>query len=494
MASDPSTDATRGGGASAITSEHSQLANAMDRMKFGRAHKIIILLVAIGTIFDAIEQFNIGYAAPNIKKLWDLSSAQVGLLSTATFGGLAIGCLLAGIAGDLIGRKFTYMYNLMLYTLGALVCAFAPDYTVLIIGRALVGIGLGGELNTGVTLVSEIVPTKVRGASTAIVQVAGGGLGIFMSSALSWAILVGLGPHLGGPQTSWRWLLGVLALPALLVLVYRRFLPESPRFLLSQGHIHRTNQTLSLLARGRLRNDDGPVTDYILLPEGTSVVKEKVRLMDIFRGGLLKRTVVLWVISFMAFGAQDTITVFMPSILVDRGFAVATSLGFSLIINLGGLVGSVIGAVGAHRWRRRAFLTFGALAAVVTAIGFVLSPTLGVILLLGSLFQLMSMVINTMVWVWAPELYPTRVRAFGVGTSVFVASASGSIMALVGGAVLGAFGAPGIFGMVVVMYLLVALAVRFGPETLGRSLEQISELDENEQIPVEPVTRSRLNR
>ena len=458
--------------------QHSQLASAMDKIGLGKAQKIIILLVAIGTIFDAIEQFNIGYAAPDIKRVWALQDFQVGLLSTATFGGVAIGCLLAGMAGDLLGRKITYLYNLALYTLGALVCAFAPDYTILIIGRIMVGIGLGGELNTGVTIVSEMVPTKVRGACTAIVQVAGGGLGIFLSSALSWAILVPGGTVFGGADTSWRWLLGVLAVPALLVFVYRRYMPESPRYLLTRGRVHEANRVLSLLSRGRLRNDGGEVTDYVQTPEGHVTRTESVRLLDIFRGTLRRRTAVLWIVSFMAFGAQDTITIFMPSILVNEGYAVATSLGFTLIINVGGLVGSILGSFGAHRLRRKIVLGYGCLAAVVTAIGFVMSPNLGLVLLFGSLFQLMSMVLNTLIWVWAPEMYPTRVRAFGVGASVFIASAAGSIIPPFAGRVLESFGALGIFGLVVAMYLIAAVAVRFGPETLGKTLEQISELDD----------------
>lgn len=468
---------------------HAQLADAMDHIGLKRAQKIVILLVAIGTIFDAIEQFNIGYAAPAIKQLWHLSDIQVGLLSTATFGGVAAGCLLAGAAGDLWGRKITYLYNLALYTVGALVCAFAPDYTILFLGRVIVGIGLGGELNTGITLVSEMVPTKVRGACTAVVQIAGGGLGIFLSSALSFVILVPLGDFLGGPTTSWRWLLGVLAAPALLVFVYRRYMPESPRYLLSRGLVTETNTVLSLLARGRLRNDGGAVTAYVQAAEGTTIPREPVRLGDIFRGALRRRTAAIWVVSFMAFGAQDTITIFMPSILVKEGYGVATSLSFSLIINVGGLIGSILGAVGAHRWKRRIVLTYGCLAAIVTAIGFVISPNLGLILFFGSVFQLMSMVLNTLIWVWAPELYPTRVRAFGVGASVFIASAAGSIIPPFAGRILASFGAPGIFGLVVVMYLICAIAVRFGPETFGKTLEQLSELDDDvERLEVQGIT------
>ena len=166
----------------------------------------------------------------------------------------------------------------------------------------------------------------------------------------------------------------------------------------------------------------------------------------------------------------------------SSGYGIASSLGFTLIINVGGLVGAVLAAVAGHYWARRIALGYGALAAIVTAVGFVLAPGLGLILLFGALFQLMSMLLNTLIWVYAPELYPTRIRAFGVGASVFVASAAGSIIPPFAGKILDAWGAAGIFGLAVLMYLVVAVAIRFGPETVGRSLEQLSELDETPAV------------
>lgn len=474
-------------GASTARRLHEQLAAAMDKIGLGRAQKIVILLVAIGTIFDAIEQFNVAYAAPSIAKLWGLSGTEVGLLSTATFGGVALGCLIAGATGDIVGRKVTYLYNLALYTVGALIGAFAPNYWVLLLGRLVVGIGLGGELNTGVTIVSEIVPTKVRGACTAIVNIAGGGVGIFLSAALAWLMINPLGHFFGGPETSWRWLLGVLVLPALLVFVYRRFMPESPRYLLSSGQVHEANHVLTLLAAGRLRDDGRRVTPYLQAPEGVHMPRELVRLSDIFRGMLLRRTVVLWIISFMAFGAQDTITIFMPSILVKEGYAIASSLSFTLIINIGALIGALMAAVSGHYWRRRVVLSSGAIGAVIAAMAFVEAPSLGLVIFFGIVFMLMAMMLNTLIWVYAPELYPTRVRAFGVGASVMIASLAGSLIPPFAGKVLDFYGAPGIFGLVTIMYIVMAVVVWLGPETLGRSLEQLTELAENSVSDAKPV-------
>jgi len=177
----------------------------------------------------------------------------------------------------------------------------------------------------------------------------------------------------------------------------------------------------------------------------------------------------------MTFGAQVTITVFMPTVLVARGIDVSTSLAYTTIINIGGLIGAVLASVFGYRLKRRMVLGYGAVVAVVVAIAFGTSASLALILVLGGLLQLMFILLNTTAWVWAPELYPTRVRAFGTGASVTVALVSASLVPLLAGVIFDAAGAGGIFVMVGVMYVIMATAVRFGPETQGVALEDVSE-------------------
>lgn len=455
---------------------HRELADALDRIPFRSAHVWILVLVAMGALFDAIEQYNVGLAAPLIADQWSLSTAQVGLLTTLTFAGMALGSLIAGVTGDKYGRRVTYMYNLALYTLGALLAAFAPNVEVLLIARFIVGIGLGGELNTGLTLVSELMPTKFRGAAVATVNVAAGGLGIFVSSALAALMLGPLEATLGGPTEAWRWLLGILALPALLVFVYRFFLPESPRYLLVEGKVNLANAVLTRLAANRLRAPtDMQVEKYVKVAEGTRLPRQRVKLSEIFQGELARRTTVIWIVSAMTFGAQVTITVFMPTVLVARGFDVASSLLYTTIINIGGLVGAILASVFGFRFKRRMVLGYGAIVAVAVAIAFGASSALGPILLFGALLQLMFILLNTTTWVWAPELYPTRVRAFGTGAAVTVALVAASITPLLAGFVFEAFGVVGMFALISVMYAVMAVTVRFGPETQGLSLEDITE-------------------
>jgi putative MFS transporter len=436
-------------------------------------HVLILVLVAFGALFDAIEQYNVGLAGPLIADYFTLSKAEVGLLTTLTFAGMAVGSLIAGVTGDRYGRRVTYMYNLVLYTLGALLAAFAPSFGWLLVARLIVGVGLGGELNTGLTLVAELMPTRFRGAAVATVNVAAGGLGIFASSALAAVMLGPLQPVLGGPETSWRWLLGVLALPAILVFLYRWFLPESPRYLLVEGRVAEANRVLARLSANRLRpRRDVAPEDLLGVAEGQRLPRERVRFSEIFVGGLARNTAVIWIVSAMTFGAQVTITSFMPTVLVSRGLDVSTSLAYTTVINIGGLVGAVLASVFGYRFRRRLVLGYGAVVAVVVAIAFGVSSSMAWVLLLGGVLQLLFILLNTTAWVWAPELYPTRVRAFGTGASVTVALVSASLLPLLAGVIFDAGGAIGMFVLVAVLYVVMAIAVRFGPETLGSSLEE----------------------
>lgn len=141
--------------------------------------------------------------------------------------------------------------NLLLFTFGSAVCALAPGYAVLAIGRAIVGFGLGGEISLAVTMLSEFCSSWFRGTAVGLVNVGVGRMSNFLATAF------GLLVHyfFPGPD-GWRRLFGILAVPALLIVFYRRFIPETPRYLFSASKIDEANRVLSILASGRLAQGD----------------------------------------------------------------------------------------------------------------------------------------------------------------------------------------------------------------------------------------------
>lgn len=453
----------------------SVVGRVLDAIPFNRAHRLILLMVLLGAFFDVMEENSLGAVGPALKSVWNISTPELAFLQTVTIGAMIIGKVVTGALGDHKGRRFALAFNLAVYCLGALICALAPGYAVLAIGRFIVGVGLGGEIAAGMTMLSELVSTKYRGAVVASLNVGAGGFGNVVSFGFAAVVLGPLGNFFGGPDNSWRWMFGLLVLPALLVLVYRRYLPETPRYLASRGRIDEANGVLTRLANGRLKDVGAPVTPYIQTTGTATVTAEKVRLSEVFRGVLLRRTAALAVISWMTFGAQVTVLVLMPTILVEQGYTITKSLTFTMVMNLGSLFGAAAATWAALRLPRRVVITVGAAAACLAALAFgFLATTPALVLILGALFQFFVLLLNSTIFAWAPELYPTRVRAFGTAMVAVQGNVAGAFVPIGAGLLLDHAGVVAVFVLIAVMYSVMAVASRFAPETHGRSLEDIN--------------------
>ncbi len=444
-----------------------QVEAALDRIGVTTAHKVIVLLVLIGVLFDVFEQNTIGLIGPILREQWHIGAADIGFLNTVTFVSAAIGRLGSGILADRVGRRFMLNVNLMLFTIGATICALAPGYTVLACGRFLVGLGLGGEIVTAVTLLAEFCSSGFRGTAVGLINVGGGGLGNMLAPAFALAVFT-LFPGANG----WRWLFAALVLPAVMVVFYRRFVPETPRFLVAKGRVAEANRVLSQLATGSFRTKNSAMTDYVTAAPVRTDARLGSIIANIFQGGLLRRTIAVGIASWMTFGAQLTVLTLMPTILVAQGHSITRSFLYTIILQSGSLFGALAAAILAARVRRKVVLTAGAVCAVLAGLGFgFLATTDALILLFGATFQFFVLLLNTTIWIFAPENYPTRVRGFGTSFILALGTMAGAWMPLVAGWVFGLGGTAGMFSLMAGMYAIFAIAVQFAPETFGRSIE-----------------------
>ncbi|MFG1184273.1 MFS transporter [Xanthobacter aminoxidans] len=448
-----------------------QVETALDKIGVTTAHKLIVLLVLFGVMFDVFEQNTVGLIAPFLREQWHLSAADIGFLNTMTFVAAAMGRLGSGVLADRVGRRFMLNVNLLLFTVGAAICALAPGYTTMAIGRFIVGLGLGGEIVTAVTLLAEFCSSKFRGTAVGLINVGGGGLGNMLAPAFALLIFT-LFP--GGD--GWRWLFGALVLPAVLVVFYRRFVPETPRFLVTRGRVAEANRVLSQLATGSFSTKNVRVTDHVTSQPVIETPRLGAIVADIFRRGLLRRTLAVGIASWMTFGAQLTVLTLMPTILVSQGHTITRSFLYTIILQSGSLFGALTAAVLAARVPRKIVLTTGALCAVAAGLGFgFLATTDALILAFGAAFQFFVLLLNTTIWIFAPENYPTRVRGFGTAFILALGTMAGAWMPLLAGRVFDMAGVAGMFTMMAGMYAIFAIAVQFAPETFGKSMEAVPE-------------------
>ena len=446
-----------------------ELEGALNKIGTTAAHKKIVFLILIGCLFDSFEQNTVGITGPMLRDQWALTGGDIGFLNTVTFGAAATGRLLSGVISDKYGRRVMLGINLLLFTIGSLICAGSPSFGVLCIGRAIVGFGLGGEISTAVTMLAEVSSAKFRGTAVGLVNVGAGGMGNFLAPAFGLLIFT-LFP---GPS-GWRWLFLSLALPSLLIVFYRRYIPETPRFLLSQNRIADANKVLSILASGKLNPKNLTVTPY--LSDGGEPFKAgNVAWTEIFKAPYASRTVPITIAILMSYGAQLSVLTLLPMMLVAQGFAISTSLMFTMIIQFGSFLGTVAASAFGALFPRKLVLTIGAICACLASLCFgFLGVNIYLLLFFGAVFQFFVLVLNTTIWIYAPELYPTRSRAFGVAFILASGTAAGAVMPLISGRISDSYGLVGVFSMIAVMYGIFAACIQFGPETFGKSMEDIN--------------------
>lgn len=443
-----------------------QLDRALDGIGVTQAHKTIIALILVGCLFDSFEQNSIGLIAPLLRQQWGLTATDIGLLNTVTFAAAAVGRLVSGYIADRWGRRMMLTADLLLFTLGAILCALAPSFLMLCVGRAIVGFGLGGEVAVAVTMLAEFCSQKFRGTAAGLVNVGAGGLGNFLAPAFG-LLVFAIFPGVDG----WRWLFACLVLPALLGAFYRRLIPETPRFLLSKGRIAETNRVLSTLASGKL-SGTAPVTAYISGGDLSDPATSRANVLDIFRGKLLRRTASVGIAIWMTYGAQISVLTLMPTILVAQGYTITRSLVYTLIMQGGSFAGTLAASLLGYHLPRKRVLTIGAMLACLAALAFgFLAKNIVLVLACGALFQFFVLMLNTTIWIYAPELFPTRVRAFGTSFILATGTTAGALMPLVSGRMFDTSGVAGVFGMIAVMYAIFTACIQLAPETYGHRLD-----------------------
>ena len=208
----------------------SDLLDSLDDSKISRFQIKIMFVSGMGFFTDAYDLFVIGIVVYLLTSQWNLSTSQVSLLNSITLAASAVGALIFGRVADILGRKRIYGYEVLILAIGAIASAFSPNYTFLLISRAVLGIGIGGDYPVSATIMSEYAGKNTRGRMVGAVfanQAAGLIVGpliasIFLASGLS-------------DNLTWRLLLGLGAIPGLAVFYLRRQIHETPRFAMAGG-------------------------------------------------------------------------------------------------------------------------------------------------------------------------------------------------------------------------------------------------------------------
>jgi MFS transporter, putative metabolite:H+ symporter len=436
----------------------------VDRLPVSSWHVKTRIIVGVATFFDAFDALAIASVLPAIVPIWKLTPPQIGFLISSGFLGQLVGALFFGWVAEKYGRMTGMVWSIATFAVMSLVCVFAWNYESFLVFRLIQGFGLGGEVPIAAVYISELARTNVRGRFVMLYELIFP-VGIVGASVLGlWVV----------PTLGWQYMFVIGALPAVLVLFLRRLLPESPRWLASAGRLKDAELAIEQIERETEKATGRP------LPAPQPVVKveaKRASLSDLFGEIYLRRTIVVWLIWFTSYLVNYGLAIWMPTVFrTVFKLPLDVALRYGLITTAVGLVGAAIAAVIIdHVGRKILFTVCFAGAAIALIILSQLSnpsPVQVLIFITASYFFVSA--INLGVYLYTPELYPTRMRALGVGTatawlrfaSMIGPTTVGYMIASGLSAIFLAFGALALVTAVITAFLAV--------ETKQRVLEEVS--------------------
>ena len=420
------------------------------------------IIVGTATFFDAFDALAIASVLPVVAPLWKLTQPQTGFLISAGFLGQLVGALLFGWLAEHHGRMTAMIWSIALFSMMSLVCAFAFDYWSLLVLRAIQGIGLGGEVPVAAVFISELAKAKSRGRFVLLYE-------LVFPIGLVAASLVGLWVV---PRLGWQYMFAIGALPGLLALLLRRLLPESPRWLAVRGRHSEAEAAMAYIESETLKATGEPLPP---VKPVVSTLEKPASLADLFGPLYMRRTLVVWVMWFCAYCVNYGLAIWLPTVYrTVFKLPLEQSLKYGLITQAVGLLGTLICALVIDHVGRRLWFawSFAAAAVALAALAVYQAPTAEQVLTCMTIAYFFISSVNIGVYLYTPELYPTRVRALAVGA----ATAWLRFASIIGPTVVGtmiASGLPAVFlTFAAVAGIAAAITGLFAVETKGHVLEE----------------------
>jgi MFS transporter, putative metabolite:H+ symporter len=434
----------------------------LDRLPISSFHYRIFWLVGAGMFFDGYDLYVAsGVLASAIQTKFSTLPQNLQFISW-TFVGMTIGALVTGFAGDRFGRRFTYQINLLIFGLASLAAAFAQDMDQLIVCRFVQGLGLGAEIVVGYSTMTEFVPPKTRGrwlSFMAFLVVAG-----FPVTALLGYLII--------PAWGWRPMFVIAGVGSLIVWYLRKNLPESPRWLESQG---RTAEAEALM-KAIEKEAAGAGT---LPPPAKAAPVAQLGAMDMLRPPILQRMIVgswsLITINTLIFG----FVIFLPQFFLRQGLTISQSLGYTLVLAIGSLVGCALGAYLSDAIGRRASIIGASVVTIVSGYiyaQFSAASDPAIILSVGFVLIVAIYVQTAILFgVYTPELFPTEIRLRANGICNTLGRGATVISPFVVGALMASYKLPGVIWLMIGLVVIQIVVVWFwGVEPRNRALENVA--------------------
>lgn len=442
----------------------------LDEVKLDKHHFKAMFVSGMGFFTDAYDLFIIGIVLSVVAPIWHLSSTQTGIVGSTSLISAFIGAFVFGRIADKFGRKKVYGVEAIIMTIGALLSAISPNFGWLILSRFLLGIGIGGDYPVSAVIMSEYSNRKDRGKLVALVF-SMQALGLIVGPLVALLLISTSLPI----DLSWRLMLGLGAIPSMMVIYLRRKIPESPRY---------TAQVLGDAEAAAQAVKDFRGADVKAVSVVKSQIAKKASLKDFFKNKhymiTLFGTAGSWFLMDYAYYGNTISTPMIINSISPHMTLEVKILSSFLIFTAFALPGYILAILFMDKIGRKTIQLIGF---AVMGMAFLLTgliPEIGknfplFLVLYGTSYFFTEFGPNTTTFVIPSELFPTRYRATGHGFSSGIAKFGAFLGVLLFPIINYSLGINGTFIIVSVFAFLGIITTLVLPESKGKSLEKLSQ-------------------
>jgi len=398
----------------------------------GISRNKLLGVAGIGWLFDAMDVGILSFIIAALTVDWNLSSNEMGWIGSINSIGMAVGAFLFGLLADKIGRKAIFITTLLCFSIASGLSAFTTTLAMFLVLRFIIGMGLGGELPVASTLVSESVPAKERGRIVVLLE-SFWAVGWLLAAIIAYFVI----PSDIWPVAGWRVALILTAIPALYAVFLRLHLPDSPQFSAKPEAKRRTF----------IQNIAG-----------------------VWSKNYAKSTLMLWVLWFTVVFSYYGMFLWLPSVMVGKGFSLISSFKYVLIMTIAQLPGYFTAAWFVEKLGRKFVLVTYLLGTAASAYVFGQAESVTVLLISGILLSFFNLGAWGALYAYTPEQYPLLIRGTGAGMAAAVGRIGGIFgPLLVGWMRTAEFDFGTIFAVFCVSIVIGVAAVEF----LGKETKQV---------------------
>jgi putative MFS transporter len=448
----------------AVLKNQNNISGRIERIPVTAVHWRLWLMHEICWILGSIGLATGTFTLASMANEFAMSSTVKGLVASVMFLGMFIGASVSGYLGDKFGRKKMLMVAIAIWSISSLMLAWTPNLIFFWLFRFILGFGMGAHFPMTQSMLSEIFPARYRGRAICLLE-GGYPTACIIAAAISWILLM---------FVDWRIVFLVQGLGGLCFFIVYSKIPESARWYEMVGKIEEAKATIGKFEAKVVAYTGQPLPE---IPDPIAEVRDttgKSKFAQLFEKGQTSKTLTLWILWFCVLFGHYGLNSWISALLVSSGFDIVKSNGYVLLMYLPAIPGYLCATYLVDILGRKKMIFIYMVMAAVFCYFYGGSVSFTQLITFGCLMQFFMFGMWSLIYTYASEVFPTRIRSTGCGTT----SSSGRLAALIApflfGILIPHIGSSGVFTIGASVFLLGAvLTMIFGIETKGKVLEEI---------------------